>query len=39
MGNAPKAVADLVERFRNRRVFQSPEYADEQLRAEFPVSA
>jgi len=32
----PKQVADLVERFsRDRKVFQSPDYKEEQLRAEF----
>jgi hypothetical protein len=37
MGASPPAlVADLVERFeRDRKVFLSPEYKEEQLRAEF----
>ena len=37
MGASPPAlVADLVERFeRDRRVFLSPDYKEEQLRAEF----
>ena len=34
--DAPKPVIDLVERFeRDRRVFLSPDYKEEQLRAEF----
>jgi predicted type IV restriction endonuclease len=34
--SAPATVADLVERFsRDRKVFLSPEYKEEQLRAEF----
>jgi len=37
MGASPPAtVADLVERFeRDRKVFLSPDYKEEQLRAEF----
>ena len=36
MGNAPNAVAQLVDRFdRDRRVFLSPDHKEEQLRAEF----
>ena len=32
----PKPVVDLIERFeRDRKVFQSPDYKEEQLRAEF----
>jgi hypothetical protein len=34
--SAPKQVIDLVERFeRDRKVFLSPDYKEEQLRAEF----
>jgi hypothetical protein len=34
--SAPKQVSDLVERFeRDRKVFLSPDYKEEQLRAEF----
>ena len=38
MGASPPAlVADLVERFdRDRKVFLSPDYKEERLRAEFP---
>ncbi len=36
----PRLVVDLVERFdRDRRVFLSPDYREEQLRAEFLGSA
>jgi hypothetical protein len=38
--SAPKLVVDLVERFsRDRKVFLSPDYKEEQLRAEFTGSA
>jgi hypothetical protein len=34
--SAPKPVVDLVERFeRDRKAFLSPDYKEEQLRAEF----
>ena len=34
--SVPKQVSDLVERFdRDRKVFLSPDYKEEQLRAEF----
>ncbi len=36
VANAPDAVAELVDRFeRDRKVFQSPDYKEEQLRLEF----
>jgi hypothetical protein len=36
MGSAPDAVKRLVDLFdRERKVYQSPEYKEEQLRAEF----
>jgi hypothetical protein len=36
MGNAPDSVKRLVDRFdQNRKVFQSADYKEEQLRAEF----